>query len=62
MLNKKRLIEKLGKFLKTETPSGFADGLMFTKYNDLLNDLKKGEVSDFATLNHFLSRGDKNGA
>lgn len=52
----KGLIRKLKKFLRIETPSGFADGLMFGKYEDLLNDLKKGDDYDSATLEHFLNR------
>lgn len=52
----KRIIKKLRKFLKTETPSGFLDGLMFGKYQDLLHRLERGKGNDSATLEHFLNR------
>ena len=51
----RNVIKELKDFLKTETPTGFADGLMFHKYRDLLARLKKGE-NDPATLKHFLDR------
>ena len=54
----KNIIKKLRKFLKTETPSGFADGLIFGKYQDLLGSLEKGELGDPAVLAHFLKRPD----
>lgn len=55
MLNKKKIRNKLSKFLRNEKPTGFIDGLMFHKYGELLYNLKKRKKCS-ATLKHFLNR------